>query len=148
MWNTFLKKLLFIDSLFTVTAIFFLILNFSKSILICRSSHCIKCSKICSGSCGISKKLSRPIFLERYVLKTSWECVNKSSFPGKVLKKFWSCLEGVWKKSWRSLEDVTAWKVSVFGVVLVPIFPHLDWIRRDTEYLFVFNLNAGKYGPE
>ena len=27
----------------------------------------------------------------------------------------------------------TAWKVSVFGVILVRIFPHLDWIWRDTE---------------
>ena len=25
-----------------------------------------------------------------------------------------------------------AWKVSVFGVILVRILPHLDWIRRDT----------------
>ena len=31
---------------------------------------------------------------------------------------------------------------------LVRIFPHLDWIRRDTEYLFVFSPNARKYGPE
>ena len=30
---------------------------------------------------------------------------------------------------------------------LVPIFPHSDWIRRNTEYLSVFNLNVGKYGP-
>ena len=29
----------------------------------------------------------------------------------------------------------TAWKASVFGVILVHIFPHLDWIRRDTQYL-------------
>ena len=28
------------------------------------------------------------------------------------------------------------------------IFPHLDWIRRDTMYLSVFSPNAGKYGPE
>ena len=27
---------------------------------------------------------------------------------------------------------MTAWKVSVFGVILARIFPHLDWIRRDT----------------
>ena len=27
-------------------------------------------------------------------------------------------------------------------------FPHSDWIQRDTEYLSVFSLNAGKYGPE
>ena len=25
-----------------------------------------------------------------------------------------------------------AWKVSVFGVILVHIFSHSDWIRRDT----------------
>ena len=31
---------------------------------------------------------------------------------------------------------------------LVRIFPHLDWIRRDTPYLSVFSPNAGKYGPE
>ena len=29
----------------------------------------------------------------------------------------------------------TAWKVSVFGVILVNILPHSDWIRRDTPYL-------------
>ena len=32
-----------------------------------------------------------------------------------------------------------AWKMSVFGVLLVHIFLHSDWIRKDTEYL---------YGPE
>ena len=31
---------------------------------------------------------------------------------------------------------------------LVRIFPHLDWIRRDTPYLSVFSPNAGKFGPE
>ena len=31
---------------------------------------------------------------------------------------------------------------------LVRIFPHSDWIRRDTKYLSVFSPNAGKYGPE
>ena len=42
----------------------------------------------------------------------------------------------------------TAWKVSVFGGFLVRIFPHWDWIRRNTEYLPVFRPNAGKHGPE
>ena len=42
----------------------------------------------------------------------------------------------------------TTWKVSVFGIILVLIFPHSDWIRRNTEYLSVFSPNAGKYGPE
>ena len=45
-------------------------------------------------------------------------------------------------------QTYTTWKVSVFGVILVRIFSHLDWIRRNTEYLSVFSLNAGKYGPE
>ena len=31
---------------------------------------------------------------------------------------------------------------------LVRIFPHLDWIWRDTSYLSVFSPNARKYGPK
>ena len=31
---------------------------------------------------------------------------------------------------------------------LVRIFPHLDWIQRDTWYLSVASSNAGNYGPE
>ena len=38
----------------------------------------------------------------------------------------------------------TAWKVSLFVVILVHIFPHLDWIQRDTLYLSLFRQNAGK----
>ena len=40
----------------------------------------------------------------------------------------------------------TAWKVSVFGVILVRIFPHSDWIQ--TPYLSVFSPTAGKYRGE
>ena len=40
--------------------------------------------------------------------------------------------------------NITVWKVSVFRVILVRIFLHLDWIRRDTPYLSVFSSNAGK----
>ena len=29
-------------------------------------------------------------------------------------------------------ETYTAWKISVFAVILLLIFPHLDWIQRDT----------------
>ena len=43
---------------------------------------------------------------------------------------------------------LTAQKVSVFRVILVRIFPHLNWIRRDISYLSVFIPNAGKNGPE
>ena len=41
-----------------------------------------------------------------------------------------------------------AYKVSVFEVILVGIFLHLNWIRKDKEYLSVLIPNAGKYGPE
>ena len=44
--------------------------------------------------------------------------------------------------------SVTAWKVSVFGVSLVRIFPNLEWIWRDTPYLSVFDLNTGNSGPK
>ena len=38
--------------------------------------------------------------------------------------------------------------MSIFGVFLVCIFPYSNWIRKDMEYLSVFSLNVGKYGPE
>ena len=37
--------------------------------------------------------------------------------------------------------------MSVFGVFVVHIFPHSDWIWRGTSYLSVFSTNAGQYGP-
>ena len=49
---------------------------------------------------------------------------------------------------WKISDDNTAWEVNVFGVFLVCIFSYLDVIRRDTLYLSIFSLNAGKYGPE
>ena len=36
------------------------------------------------------------------------------------------------------LVKITAWKVSVFGVFLVRIFPHLDSIRRDTDHFCIY----------
>ena len=36
----------------------------------------------------------------------------------------------------------------LFAVFLVCIFPHPAWLRKDTEYLSVFSLTAGKYGTE
>ena len=38
-------------------------------------------------------------------------------------------------------------KRSVFRVILIRILPYLDWIRRDTPYLFLFSPNSGKCGP-
>ena len=45
-------------------------------------------------------------------------------------------------------ESNTALEVSVLGVILFRIFPHSDWMRRDSPYLSVFSPNAGKYGPK
>ena len=50
--------------------------------------------------------------------------------------------------AWRLAFMYTGWKVSVFGVFLVRIFPHSDWIRRGTVHLPVFIPNWGKFGPE
>ena len=38
--------------------------------------------------------------------------------------------------------------MSVFGVVLVRISTHFDWIRGFAEEISVFSPNAGKYGPK
>ena len=70
------------------------------------------------------------------------------------------CLEsiGMWSFLWSvfssirtehgDLQSDTVSKVSLFGVFLVCIFPHLNWIRRLAEKISVFSANAGKYGPE
>ena len=39
---------------------------------------------------------------------------------------------------------LTAWKVSVFGVFLVRIFPHSDWIRKNTPYSLCIQSKCGK----
>ena len=51
------------------------------------------------------------------------------------------------------IKAFTAWKISLFEVILVCIFPHLAWILRDTLYisLFFFPFCCGKtwvdHGP-
>ena len=47
-----------------------------------------------------------------------------------------------------NFEVHTAWKVLIFRVFLVRIFPHLDWIQKDTPNLSSFSQNAEKYAPE
>ena len=66
-----------------------------------------------------------------------------------ILIYFWNAINcGQYLFKFNNKHTSTAWKVSVFGVILVRIFPHSVWIRRDTEYLSGFNPNAGKYGAE
>ena len=71
--------------------------------------------------------------------KNLWRKINR------VLQ--WYILQHLTKPS-HLLSRYTAWKGSVFGVFLVRIFPHSDWIRGDALYLSVFSPNVGKYEPE
>ena len=64
-----------------------------------------------------------------------FDCINYRSnlkvTYQEVYCKF-SCKEESWIDFFVISDLYTAWKVSVFGVFLVRIFPHSDWIRRDT----------------
>ena len=42
----------------------------------------------------------------------------------------------------------TAWKVSVFGVILVGIFPYSDWIQRYTPYSVGMPENTNQKNPK
>ena len=76
-------------------------------------------------------------------------CKVQQSFLSKNnMKKSLYFVSNLWR--------TTVETVSVWGVILVPIFPHLDWIQilvpifphlnwiwRDTKYLTVFSPNVG-----
>ena len=47
-----------------------------------------------------------------------------------------------WSFTCNSFINFTAWKVSLFGVILVCIFPHSDWMRRNKDTIYsVFSSN-------
>ena len=68
------------------------------------------------------------------------------------IKKLWKNRKWRWQRiKWRrkvSLLSCNAWKVSFFGFVLVRIFPHSDWIRRDTPYSVRIRENANQNNSE
>ena len=45
-------------------------------------------------------------------------------------------------------DHYTAQNVSVFENFLVRIFPHSDWIQKDSPYFCIFSPHVGKYRPE
>ena len=57
-------------------------------------------------------------------------CTEKCFF--KCVCYWYNTLQWIFFVSYDNGKTITAWKVSVFGVFLVRVFPHLDWIRRDT----------------
>ena len=70
---------------------------------------------------------------------------NTSLYKTRIQQVVCTQVDLIWKENESKLP---LREMSVFRVFLVRIFPHSDWIRRDTEYIFVFSPNAGKYGPE
>ena len=62
--------------------------------------------------------------------------ISQDALESKMLSDFKIPIYEVKKKIY------TARKVSIFGAFLVRIFPHSDWIRRDTKYLSVFSPKA------
>ena len=63
--------------------------------------------------------------LLRLINGFTWEAVLKVRRTFACHKRyFWT-----FTNSW----IYTAWKVSIFGVILVCIFPHSDWIQRDKD---------------
>ena len=58
-------------------------------------------------------------------------------------------MQGIIKDSWYCYNNTTAYKVSVFGVILVRIFPVFSYIRTEFGLNSVslrFNPNAEKWG--
>ena len=51
---------------------------------------------------------------------------------------------------WLLIKISTVWEVPIFDIFLVRIFPHSDWIQRDTPSSLRIQSepNAAKYGPE
>ena len=43
-------------------------------------------------------------------------------------------------RKYTNIVPSTKWKVSIFGVFLIRIFPHSDWIQRNTLYLIFFGI--------
>ena len=65
------------------------------------------------------------------------------AYPRKsqyILEKFMKNYTNTWDSN-------TTWKVSVFGVFLVHILLHSDWIRRDTEYSVQMRQNKDQKTP-
>ena len=130
----------------------------------CKTIHCLKSVRIRSFS-GLYFQYSVRM-LENTVQKSSeYEHFSRSNIWANsrqwmtLLRKllFWKLQPylGNCQRSvvilFAKIVDVfycTTWKVTVFRVILVRIFPHSDWIRRHARYPSVVSPNAKKYGPE
>ena len=148
---------------FIFWSLWFILSNHLYSMLWNKSCHiiCNNCIKWNNMKLAIFKYQIFKIFLyeEFFILhfcnKVSAPSPPKSFFEFtsfRHLKKVRICLLTKRKRgqsgwSFHYTKVSAAWKLSAFGVFLVRIFPHSDWIWRDMKYLSIFNPNAGKYGP-
>ena len=89
-----------------------------------------------------SCKIYKNIFFTEYFWMTASAVVDLSKLDDLLAK---SMRIQLWRNKWKC---TTAQKVSVFGVFPIHIYPHSDWIRRDTKYPSELSPNAEKYGPE
>ena len=79
-------------------------------------------------------------------------CLRSVSFMGfcglhNIIPFLMSLLSWVAQRkscSFHCVKNIRIWSYS--GPHFSRISPHSDWIQTDTEYLFVFSLNAGKCG--
>ena len=80
--------------------------------------------------------------MKKVILKVSQVLIKNSILPNSKKMFVSSSRVGQIFISW------AAEKNFFFGFFLVRVFPNSCWIRRDTEYLYVFSPNSGKYGPK
>ena len=90
-----------------------------------------------------SKKSSNYIFLSlnrfshsSFLHSLLWACFMRAAYKRYIFSHFSSCLCYLrYHFVLFMLLSITynAWKVSVFGVILVRISPHSDWIRENVD---------------
>ena len=87
------------------------------------------------------------MILHRCCISCWVEC--RSCWSIHIFRMTWCHVQKFWLTLlWEHLcTYFIAWKLVVFGVFLVLIFPHWDSIRRDNPFLPMFSPNAGKYRP-
>ena len=92
--------------------------------------------------------ISRRVLITHILFQThAILCFNVFDIPVYQIFLYNYCKQNS-TRSWNNSQHCTAWKMSVFGVILVLIFSSLDWIQRDTWYLSVFSSNVEKCRPE
>ena len=107
------------------------------------TSFLLKWIPIITSNCFSVKRIHFLGNIDIWKTHYPWELIYRSS-----IKYFLCLLFDNARFPFHKEVNNTAGKVSVFKVILVRIFRHLNCIQTDTEYLFVFSPNTGKYGPE